>query len=184
MEYLVISLLESDFDEALLKSSLLEIFHITESDLSNLFKGNYSLIKYEIRKLVNYQDFNIEIIIYVPKEVIIENTIFNNLIIGSKISKLLNIEVLINDESDDPYQCILINKDNIYLVEEQEDECETIRINRSFAKRMNYQKALNLLPGRDYILTDKSLRPVYYVLPSNLWNKCILSSDAPDERGK
>ncbi|CAL2090872.1 hypothetical protein [Tenacibaculum sp. 190524A02b] len=156
-----------------IKESLAIIFDVDFYDIKELFNDTEAIVKYEIRKLSINQDFNYELNLYVKRDSILITKLYNNLIFGYRFSKVLNFEILINDESDDPYQWILIEKNNLFLVEEKDTEEYGIDIIKSNRQKLNFNKAMKLLQNEEAIVNPSKANSVFYVSPSSKWNECI-----------
>jgi len=57
--------------------------------------------------------FPIELIIMISPDFARRARVYNDLVIAFKFSKLLGIDVLVLDGSDDPYQWLLVKSDSI-----------------------------------------------------------------------
>jgi len=166
------------YSEKILKKDLSEIFHISKDQIVNLAQAKNHKITYEMRQFrCNSQNshnsiFCNEINLFVNGEVVIDSRCFNNLLLANHISLAVKKEVLIFNESDNPYLWLLIDQNNLYLVSEIEDNNDCILIDKQNAKKLFFEKALTLLPGIDYY-TDSRPAKAYYVNDYNLWSTCI-----------
>lgn len=160
-----------------LKEILHEIFRLEVFQINSILESRKTIITYEIRRLndtvlVNDLDNNFcfEINLYIPREYILKTGLYNNLLLGIKFFSLLKQEILIYNQSDNPYLWILIN-DHVYLVDEIEGESNCVIIDKNFKRKLSLIKAINLLPGKDYYDLNEEI--AYYVKDDKLWQNCI-----------
>lgn len=139
-------------------------------------------IRFEMRILDNTSDFKFELSIYCDSlDLVLNKGFYNNLILGVEFSTILKKEILINDESDDPYQWILINEKFIYLVESKDDNHVGITLKESSALPLALSKAMELLPNEQYIIDlkeEKVVPSAYYVKSSFLWQNLARTEGA------
>lgn len=140
-----------------------------------LSDGTYYL-KFENRLLDEASEFCTELNVYIPdKERVLKTELYNNLLFGVKVSEYIGDEVLVNDESDDPYQWVLIKGKQLFLVEEVDDDNEGITL-MSTKLELSYEKSIKILPGKNNIEStsnEHEVDRVYFVTPSSLWNTCL-----------
>lgn len=156
---------------------LSDIFEYKETSISELLNGvgHYDL-RFENRQLDDVSEFKTELNVYIlDKRKILNLELYNNLLFGRKVAIYIKDEILINDESDDPYQWILVKEGEIFLVEEEYKDNEGINLISSNRLELAFEKALSLLPDRGYVENkseDETDRP-YFVIPANLWKDCV-----------
>jgi hypothetical protein len=109
--------------------------------------------------------------IYVPGHLILLLELFNNLTLTRKISACLDVELLIFNESDNPYLWLLVTKDNLFLVKENptsNNDC--ISLDPEYVLKLSYLKALSLLPDKEYFYSSNNR--AFYVTDYKQWEKC------------
>lgn len=171
--------LKENISEEFLKIILAQIFSVKVPQIVGILEGGGGGT-YEIRNLNSLNtstnelnnDFRYEVNLYVPKDIILKTSIFNNLLLGNKVSLFLNKEVLVYNESDNAYLWLLINEDDLYLVKEIVGENTSISIDRTSKIKLSFKKALELLPGKEYYNTDIETA-AFYVKDSNIWKRCV-----------
>lgn len=144
---------------------------VAEYALSRSFDGKK--IKYEKRMLGGGNGYFVEIDIFAEEETCLTAGVYNNLLLALRVVEFIEGDILINDESDDPYQWIRIDKEkNVRIVEEiDEEDTEAVLISDELGKKVDLQYALTLLPDKEYILLPQNKRPAYYVRDSSFWLK-------------
>jgi hypothetical protein len=149
-----------------IKTILSEIFNKNISDVTGLLEYNDTSIKYEIINLSdNKVGFYNEINVYFENEP--NNLITNNLSLAIKLSSKLNCEILINDETYNPYQWILVkNSRNIFLVESKEHMDESILIEKVIGQ-LDLQKSLEILSGYN----SENSETAYFIDSPLIWTK-------------
>lgn len=145
-------------------------------------EGEKIILRFEIEILDNTSEFKFELNIYCHSlDLILNKGFYNNLILGVELSTILKKEILINDESDDPYQWILINEKWIYLVESEDNNHVGITLKESRTLPLSLSKAMELLPNEQYILDlkeEKVVPSTYYVKSSFLWQNLARTEGA------
>ena len=129
------------------------VYNVDERQINYLLSNNKSLIFYELEELSTSNHFNYELTIHVPKKIALTSQVYNILSAGLIFQNLLKSELLIEDNSDDPYQSILIKKGKIFLVEEDGIN-ESYGINlflESEQQQLCILKSLKLFPDKEYI---------------------------------
>lgn len=143
---------------------------IDEIGLFDYENKNNFLIRFQITNYVSNADFNYQLEIYISDEDIIQSKIFNNLILSLKINQILYVDLLIHDESDNPFQWILISGNEAFLVEEMIENTGGFGINIDFKNRqkLNKAKAIEIMPNENDIIL-KYYDKGYFVKNSNKW---------------
>ncbi len=153
---------------------LSEIFQVSKEEVSGLYQDKDCSIAFEISVLDDSAMFSTEVNVYTNPDIMRQANIYNSLLLGRLVSKKLESEVLVNDESDDPDQWILVDGENIYLVRDDSGESDGITVNCNEKKQLSFQFALDLLPNRENFKDDKINNSAYLVIPSIKWNKGVL----------
>lgn len=164
------------FNNEILASKLKEVLSIVyKVNIDKIDEFDYnnvkdSTLRYQITEYSQTQDFNYQLEIFVTDDLIINSGIYNNLILAIEANKLLNVNLLIDDESDNPYQWLLINSRGLYLVEEKinEDSNYGIDIQDDMGLKINLDKALGLLPKKNDVL-NKYYEESYFIKNSRKW---------------
>src|SRR3569623_507643 len=138
-----------------------------------LCDGNHKLW-FENSLLEGYNEFNSALTVYIAdKKKVSKLGIYNSLLFGTKISNYTKEEVVVSDESDDPYQWILVRGSQIFLVEELATEGDGITLINSNSIELSYDKALALLPGKGNLEDPNYNSWSFSISPSSLWNNCV-----------
>lgn len=161
------------------------LFCLKAEEIGELNESDKKIsLRFEMRILDNVSDFKFELSVYCDSlDLILNNGFYNNLILGVEISSILKREILINDESDDPYQWILINGKCIYLVESKDNNQPGITLIESNKIPLSLSKSIQLLPNKQYIIDLKENKIVavpYYVKSSLLWKNVVRNGGASD----
>lgn len=148
-----------------IKLILSKAFNVSFYDISNLFDYEETIIRYEIIELSDNNDgFFLELNIYTE----LNDFISNNLMLAIELNKKLKCEILINDESYNPYQWILINTNNkIFLVESKEISDELILIEK-IKGELNLKKSIEKLSK--YNFENKA----YHIKIPSEWEELLL----------
>ncbi len=155
--------------EESIKNILGKIYKTNQNNIKKLEDyDDKAIINFQFTKFGNDSDFNYQLEIFVSNDLIISLGIFNNLILAIHLNKILEEEILINDESDDPYQWLLIKNNKLYLVEEYEDLQQGINLLYEKSIELNILKAINLLQNKDYYINNKAFDP-YYIKNAKKW---------------
>lgn len=163
--------LKSKIPKKELKKLISTIYLIEKSKINLLEKyDENAIINYQITKIASDSDFNYQFEIFISNDLIISSGVFNNLILAIKLNKILRKEVLINDESDNPYQWLLINNENLYLVEEEENQKQGIYIFYEKSIELDISKGIALLQNKNDYIESKKNTP-YYIKNPKLWLK-------------
>jgi len=152
---------------------ILSIFKCNRNQVGELLEDGEYLIRYETLYLSDLKEgFYKELNIYVTPKIVEQSGVYNNLLLGLEITSLINKVVLINDESNDPYQWLLLdNEGKLYLVEENDDNLSNIVL-KANRFRLSFSKSLKLLPN----LTDVRTKNIpYYVDNSKFWLEAIVT---------
>ena len=96
-------------DEKKIVDILSTIYSVDKHFISNLESGS-DVLNFEFKKFNSKSDFNVQLEIFLDYKTILKTKIYNNLILALKLVDLLKLDILINDESDDPYHWLLLNK--------------------------------------------------------------------------
>ncbi len=158
-----------------IKEMLSVLFDVTSENIGSLLSPGLLKLRFESRDFNTISEFDFELNVYVQdKESILELKMYNNLLFGKQVSLYVDDEVLIDDESDDSYQWLLIDKERLFLVEECDDDKSGISLIQSSKKELLFEKALLLLPNKEDIdnLIIEKPRP-YFISPSSLWKTCL-----------
>lgn len=138
---------------------------INEIDILGGDKSN-SKITYEVKKRPYLTEFNFEIIFFVPESICLNSEVYNELTVALYLSKLIEDEVLIHDQTNDPYRWILIkSQEEIYLADELISENTNdigFIIDRRSLKKIPIKFALSALPDKNYVLLEEESRPIFY----------------------
>lgn len=125
---------------------LKEIFNCEIKQISRLIDEEKSLIKFENRVLDDISEFQVELNIYcIDVKRARELQLNNNIFLGIAISKSINEDIIVNDENicDDPYQWILIRQNNLFLVEEDDNEDNNgITLNQNSIIEITYNNSI------------------------------------------
>ncbi len=160
-------------DIEVLKRALSNVFSVKKNQVSELLDEQEKIkIKYEIINLSDTDErgYFIELNIYTLQNISKFVGIYNNLLLSIELNVYFNSNILINDESNDPFQWILVTKyRKVFLVEEKEFDNDFIVIKEN-RYELSLAKSLNLLP-KD-INFDKSIP--YFVDNPSLWKKAQL----------
>lgn len=159
-----------------LRDMLISIWNCSSEEIGELLDEGNHKIYYEIRTLEICGCFSVEVNLFVHDvSLILENKIYNNLILGIKVSNFMGKKILVDDESDDPLQWILIRMNKIFLAEEIDNECKGIKINNMGLNELSLEKSLKLLPNRKDVINEltKQNNLPYRIKPSSLWNNCL-----------
>ena len=158
-------------------SMLSNIFEYGPEKIGELTSEENCELKFENVLLDGDSEFNSVLTVYVVnREKVLKLGIYNSLLFGLKVSSYMKDEVIVSDESDDPYQWILIRNSRIFWVEELATDSEGITLLGSDRKELSYDKALALLPGRDTLKDSNYNSWSFSISPSSLWNSCIKTS--------
>lgn len=136
--------------ESVLVNSLSIVFNISSCQIGELIDDGDLLIRYEIIDLDSSgKGFFRELNIYVEKSILIKSHINNNLLLVLELTNVIQEDIIINDESNDPYQYLLVNsKRQVFLVEDTgEFESVNIRgelIELSLSKSLHIFNKMNL----------------------------------------
>lgn len=161
----------SKFD---LVTILEQVLLLEPGRIGELYDDGEYLVRYEYNSYHNADSFYQEICVFPPDELLLKIGIYNDLILGKRIAEITGQEVIVDDGSDDPYEWILINKEGIFRVEEDGTVGREVgvKIFPSVQYRLSYEKAMQLLPGKDDLLLGKTSN----AFPSYLWDSCIMDS--------
>ncbi len=153
-----------------------KVFALKNTSVASLLDDRECEIRYEWNELDKEAEFSYELIVYTQnKEILINSGIYNNLLFGLKLHDFIQASIIINDETDDPYQWLLIKNKKLYLVEEEFPENNGINLLEKTNCELSIEKSLELLPDKDFIISNSSnSKTAYYVKPSSEWSKCEL----------
>ncbi len=174
--YHYVCYLQNNIKDSYLADILSHVFKCKKCDIGELLEDGDFKIRYENRSLDEESEFNNELNVYVDsKEKILELSIYNNLLFGIKFFNSVNESVLVNDESDNPYQWISIKQEGIFLVEECDSDEVGINLSAENSYEISLNKALMILPDKSNIEREdlNSFKQAYFVKPSSLWKSCI-----------
>ncbi|QKX04210.1 hypothetical protein HN014_04560 [Aquimarina sp. TRL1] len=145
------------------------IFECKEDQVGELLEEGEFLIRCEKSYLDDLKKcFYLELNVYVDIDVLTKVGAYNNLLLGLEIVTLLQRSILINDESNDPYQWLLLDKSRrLYLVEEIDNEIESICLKEEYLE-LSLIKSMKLLPNFSK-LNNKDI--VYFVDSPSLWRE-------------
>ena len=127
-----------------IKKILSSIFECKVDSIGKLLSdtGEFDVF-FENNKIDNTSNFCVEINIYIHNKEL-EKIFPNDFLFASKLSELLNEEVIISFENDDPYVWILIKNNSFFIVEE-DLTFESYGINLLDNKdEISYEEAKNL----------------------------------------
>ena len=163
--------LKEDISDEIIKESISKIFELNKSKVSQIYEdSDESVITYEKRIFEEKIGYYIELCFFIPDNICLLSKIYNNLSFALLFVNYISDDIIIDDESDDPYQLIRITKNQeIFLVEREDSESESIIIKNSNQKKLNKEYALSLLQDKEYYLIDQDKRPAYYVKDSEFW---------------
>jgi len=166
--------LRKHMSDVYVASMLSNIFKYKSEKIGKLLDAGNHELKFENTSLNGNDEFSSVLTIYIAnKKKILKLGIYNSLLFGIRVSRYMKAEVIVSDESDDPYQWILIRDSQIFWAEELSTDGEGITLLDSSEKELFYDKALALLPGKD-TLEDPSYNSWSFTIsPSSLWNNCI-----------
>jgi hypothetical protein len=162
-------------DEKIITDVLSSIYLVDKYLINKLDTYNdLSIINFEFTKYDDVSDFNIQLEIFLNEETILNSEIYNNLILSIKLVDKLQINILINDESDDPYQWLLLTKNKkLFLIEQSYDYEIGSGINIIEVKgELDLSKAISFFPQKHYIIHYEGNK-VYYIDNSKIWEKVI-----------
>lgn len=159
-----------------IKDLISNLFELERNRICEFLSEKECLIRFEYNVLdENFEsDYNIELNLYCNEKSLLLNTqIYNNLILAFKVASLIAVRVLVNDESDDPYQWLEVIAEKLYLVEELDNDSDGINLNFLSKKSLIVEKALDILPGKEFIENDGLIeKEPYFVKNSEQWKKC------------
>ncbi|WP_417351202.1 hypothetical protein [Flavobacterium alkalisoli] len=139
----------------LLKESLSNIYGVSIDKIHDLYEYNLnSELNFEITEYNRDNGFCIQLELFPTKDRILISKVFNNLILGIELNRHLKQDILINDETDDPYQWLLIKDHLLYLVEEQFTEEFNNCIKIDIKHEIDITKSLPLFPDYNAIIND------------------------------
>ncbi len=163
---------EISVDRAL--NALVAIFNIPKNQINEVNNFDESaVINFKITQLSDSCIFNFQLEVFLLKETILSSEIYNNLLLVIELKKIIGLDFLINDESDNPYSWLLLKDHRLFLVEQDDDFDEGIDINPNNQMELDIKKVLNILPQKKDIL-DNSFEIPYFVKDSNSWIKCSI----------
>lgn len=173
---MIIFYLKSRFSKQELVSSIEKIFNLLPRSIGHVFDNrdylNYTF-RYEYESCKDKDSFFQRMELYPPNDLLLTTGIYNELIFGIKISKILDEEIIITDHSDDPYEWILIKPTgDIFRVEEDgTHDGPEIKLELSTPPRcLSYEKVLQLFHGKEDLLSSKEPKTI----PSALLESCII----------
>lgn len=167
-------LVEQEIKNALAKifSNEVYIIEYIYSDLKNdIFFNIHLLESANVKDDADKEKYCYELNVFLPKALLLEYGMYNDLIFALKFCSLLGEKALIYNHSDIPYLYLLVDGNEVSLVEdEEEDYC--ISFYTSKRKKLSLAKSLGMLPKREYYETD-SEKPAFYVRNGKEWYNCI-----------
>lgn len=159
MMMFVLNLKELNYD--LINASLGRILQLDRSQIDSLIGDNANaIIKYEYT-LRNKTEFMTELVLYCQEEFCLTKKIYNDLHIALPLAKDLKQDIVIDDQSEDPYQWILVRSNGeLFVVSELVDgeEIGSFIIDYSSMKKVTLKQVLAVLPSREYVKEDPELR--------------------------
>lgn len=155
-------------------NALATIFNTSKNRINELKNFDESAtINFEITQLSDSCNFNFQLEVFLLKENILSAEIYNNLLLVIELKKIIGLDFLINDESDNPYSWLLLKDHKLFLVEQDSDFDDGIDINTNNQMELDIKKVLNILPQKKDILNN-SFEVPYFVKDSNSWIKCSI----------
>ncbi|MDP3928955.1 MAG: hypothetical protein Q8R57_08015, partial [Bacteroidota bacterium] len=150
-----------------LVNAISKIFNLDVKEIGGLFDNEDRILTFQIENIANALYFNQEVSFFIPYDIARKESVLNSLILGKKLFDIINVPILIDDESDDPFQWLLIKDQKLYLIENMED-IEQFELTFSEIKELSLQKAL-------FLLTNKldNNKTAYLISDSKIWLTCI-----------
>ncbi len=159
-----------------IRNLLNSIFNYGKYEITEISSGFNHGIRYETRILDESSEFKSELNVYISEiKTVLENEIYNDLLFGLVVSKFLKEDIIVNDQSDDPYQWILIRDGGAFLVEEAAGDNKGINVFPNSERRLDINKSLCLFPDINYVRKHNTNKgeTAYFIVPSTLWNSSL-----------
>ncbi|SDC20890.1 hypothetical protein [Pedobacter soli] len=159
-----------------IRDFLLSRLKLKSCDINELLGENdEALINYEIKIRDYHVEFRTELLFFLSDQTCLELKIYNSLQIALLFCTYFNIEVVIDDGSNDPYRWILVERNEmIYVVDEKIGADDDFSINYKSKKEIPVEEVMKVLPGKDYFLLAPGERPTF-VNTDPTWNKRFYS---------
>lgn len=149
-----------------IKPLLASLFELEVRAVSELGESIHEThIAYYLKIRIPPTEFSYELIINVSEELALNSEVYNSLQIAKPLSKLIDNEVVIHDQSNDPSRWILVNQNNqIFIANEidYDNDKDGFIIDRRNLNEITEAVALQVLPSREYVLLSQEDRPIFY----------------------
>ena len=152
---------------------LVKAFQLDAKAISQLQDCSDAEVTFEINK-IGRDGFSSEINVFLDAALARKSGMYNNLLLGIAISRMAKCGILINDESDDPYQWILIEGDVVFLAESGCDESEDINMRINSRRVLDINFALGVFPGENDFDSERVKGSAYLVTPSSKWESGVI----------
>lgn len=168
MKILFVLYLDKKNTQVLVEEMLSVVFNTNEKQIGQLLDN----VSHEI--VIDFRDFSIhpfnwyELCVFVPTEMAEKVNLTNNLSFGREVSKYLGSPVILDDESDDPYQYLMIKDERLFLLDYVEEPRNFEFVNETF-RELSFERASEFLHSID------RAESAYQVKDSRLWLSCVKS---------
>ncbi|MBV8255414.1 MAG: hypothetical protein JO154_22630 [Chitinophaga sp.] len=142
-----------------------KILNLKDSEIDNVMGESLEpIVSYDILIRIP-TEFIMELTLICPESFCLDRKVYNALDIALPLSKEISQDIVIHDQSKDPYQWILVEPSKkVFIVDEliDNDQEDGFWIDWSSKFQVSIDEALSVLPNKEYVEQDPSLRPVVY----------------------
>lgn len=166
MKFLFVMYLSKVFRDKTIELMFANIFKTDMNQVGQLLDNVPHEIVIDSRNILESSGSCYELSLFVPIKTTEQLGITNNLTLAIEVSRYLNSTIIVDDESDDPYQYLIIKNNQLFLTDylENPQNCQDIQ---GDIKELDIEKALRLL--NQY----QNSNSAYKVKDSRLWLNCL-----------